>query len=117
MVEGTHRGATAHPDLQRYSTGQARRLMDELLDGTTATGQPVLEPEVAEIDLQAEPPSIVVEDCLDGSRWEIAEDDVDAQGELKEGEGPRPVTATVTKGSAAWKVADWWIGEYGACEQ
>ncbi|GAA4907784.1 hypothetical protein [Streptomonospora salina] len=117
IVEGSHSGADDHPDLAWHAKGQALQHADDLLDGTQATGRPVLSPEVASVDTAAEPPTVVVKDCADTSDWQIADEDLEELGPLPDADGPRPITATVTEEGGAWQVAKLVFGEYGACER
>ncbi|MFC3521466.1 hypothetical protein ACFPZ0_11240 [Streptomonospora nanhaiensis] len=117
VVEGSHEGATDHPDLAWYAKGQALTLAEDWLNGIRATGEPDLAPEVAEVRLSANPPRVVIEDCVDGSDWSVVEEDLGAVEELSDSEAPRPFTATVTKEDGTWQVEKLWIGDHGACER
>lgn len=111
VVDGSLEGAVGHPDLEKYARGQALQLSTDMLDGATASGEPVLRPEVAETDLEGDPPTVVVEDCMDNTAWVL------------EGQPPRDpagtntrlYTATVTLAASQWKVEELWLGEQGAC--
>jgi len=112
VVEGSHEGADDHPDLAWYAKGQALSLTQDWLDGTTAKGAPGLKPKVVEKDLDGDPPTIVVEDCMDGSEWQIVDDGGE---DLPDADKPRPATATVTQEQGTWQVGKLWFGEFGDC--
>ncbi|WP_160050073.1 hypothetical protein [Nocardiopsis sp. FR4] len=111
VVDASLEGAVDHPDLEKYAQGQALQLTTEMLDGATASGEPVLRPEVAESDLEGDPRTVVVEDCMDNTAWVL------------EGQPPRDsagtntrlYTATVILVDGRWKVEELWLGEQGAC--
>jgi hypothetical protein len=111
VVEGSHQGATDHPYLQRYAKGQALELARDMLDGATATGEPVLEPKVVESDPDGSPPTVVIEDCADDSQWVL--EGVDP--EPAEADDFRPHRVTVTSDGSSWKVQELWFGDYGGC--
>ncbi|MFB9802137.1 hypothetical protein ACFFN5_16580 [Streptomonospora salina] len=115
VVEGSHEGVTDHPDLAWYAKGEALELAQDWLDGTRATGEPGLKPEVVERDLGGDPPRVVIDDCVDGSDWQIVEED--REGDLPDSDEPRPTTATVTEERGTWQVEKLWFGEYGECER
>ncbi|MBB5435202.1 hypothetical protein [Nocardiopsis composta] len=117
IVEGSHEGATGHPDIAWYAKGQARELAEDMLNGTRATGEPDLAPEVTEVDLEDDPPTIVIEDCADGSEWLIVEEDLEGLEEPPQEEGLRLQTATVTEESGGWQVEKLWIGDTGGCDR
>ncbi|MDA0564866.1 hypothetical protein LG943_11105 [Streptomonospora sp. S1-112] len=116
VVEGSHDGATGHPDLAWYATGQALEFSDDMLNGIRATGRPDMDPRVTSADLASNPPEVTVEDCVDDSDWNIIEEDLEGLGPLH-GEGFRPVIATVTENNGTWQVSELWLGEYGECER
>ncbi|WP_231494032.1 hypothetical protein [Nocardiopsis sp. CNT312] len=111
LVDGSLEGAEDHPDLDGYASGQALELTTAMLDGATATGEPVLRPQVVEADLDGDPPQVVVEDCMDNSEWVL------------EGHPPREASArntrlfvaTVTEQAGQWKVEELWLGEFDQC--
>ncbi|WP_306368592.1 hypothetical protein [Nocardiopsis sp. CC223A] len=111
MVEGSLEGAEDHPDLAAHAKGEALQLTTALLDGATATGEPQLRPEVTESNLDAEPPTVVVQDCMDNTHWVLeGADPLDPQER-----NTRLFIATVTEEDGTWKVDDLWAGEYDAC--
>lgn len=111
VVEASLEGAEDHPDLKLYARGRALELTTAMLDGAKATGEPVLRPEATDVDLEADPASIVVEDCMDDTAW------------MLEGHPPpdsshvntRLYTATVSPVEEEWKVEELWLGEPNAC--
>ncbi|WP_152529352.1 hypothetical protein [Nocardiopsis chromatogenes] len=118
LVDGSHEGATESSEIDWYAKGQAAELTQEMLTGVEATGEPVFAPEVDKVDLDADPPTVTIEDCIDDNEWRIVEEDLDSlKGDLEDGEGPRPATAKVTEEAGSWRVAKLWFGEYGECEQ
>ena len=111
VVEASLEGAEEHPDLERYARGRALELTTAMLDGAKAMGEPVLRPEVTDVDLETDPASIVVEDCMDNTEWVL------------EGHAPRDESekntrlyrATVIEVEQQWQVEDLWAGEPNAC--
>ncbi|WP_249187433.1 hypothetical protein [Nocardiopsis sp. MG754419] len=111
VVEASLEGAEDHPDLDRYARGQALELTTDMLDGATAIGEPTLYPEATDIDLESDPATVVVEDCMDNTAWVL------------EGYSPRDVsddssrlyTATVTQVGDEWLVEELWAGEPNGC--
>ncbi|WP_239647518.1 hypothetical protein [Nocardiopsis baichengensis] len=117
LIDGSHEGATENPEIDWYAKGQAAELTQEMLLGVRATGEPKMAPEIGEVDLEGDPPTVVVEDCVDDSEWQILEEDKDTiVGEWQEGGKPRPFTATVTEEAGTWQVEELWLGDYGECE-
>ncbi|RKS07045.1 hypothetical protein DFP74_2699 [Nocardiopsis sp. Huas11] len=111
LVEGSTQGAENHPDLEVHARGQALQLTTDMLDGATAAGEPVLRPEVTESDLEGDPPTVVIEDCMDNTEWTLVGQ---PSRDLSE-EHTRLYTATVTLSGSEWKVEDLWLGEQNAC--
>ncbi|OKI21318.1 hypothetical protein A6A08_21250 [Nocardiopsis sp. TSRI0078] len=111
LVDASLEGAEDHADLEVYARGQALELTTDMLDGATATGEPVLNPEVVEAETDADPPVVVIEDCMDNTDWVLegqpARDSSDRNTRL--------YTATVTLAEGQWKVEELWLGEPGAC--
>lgn len=111
VVEASLEGAEDHSDLERYARGRALELTTAMLDGAKATGEPVLRPEVTDVDLETVPASIMVEDCMDNTEWVL------------EGHAPRDASekntrlyrATVIEAEQQWQVEDLWAGEPNAC--
>lgn len=111
VVEGSLEGATDYPGLADYATGEALRLTSEMLDGARATGEPRLRPEVTGSDLDASPPTVVIEDCMDNTHWVLeGTEPLDPDGD-----NTRLFIATVTETDGTWKVEDLWAGEYDQC--
>ncbi|WP_159944921.1 hypothetical protein [Nocardiopsis sp. FR6] len=111
LVDGSLQGAEDHPDLELYARGQALQLTTDMLDGVTTTGEPVLRPEVTEADINGDPPTVVVEDCMDNTEWVIEGfDELDPQER-----NTRLFVATVVQDEKGWKVDDLWLGEFDAC--
>ena len=111
VVEASLEGGEDHPDLELHARGQALELARGMLDGAKTTGEPVLRPEVTDVDLEADPASIVVEDCMDNTEWVIegfAEMDPDERN-------TRLFQATVTDQQGEWKVDELWLGEFDEC--
>ncbi len=111
LVDASLEGAEDHPDLEVHTRGQALELTTGMLDGATATGEPVLRPEVTETDVEAEPPTVVVEDCMDDTEWVLE----GAQPLDPDDRNTRLFIATVTEQGGEWKVDDLWLGEADAC--
>ena len=111
VVDASLEGAEDHPDLERYARGQALELTTDMLDGAVAAGEPVLRPEVADADLEGNPATVVVEDCMDTTEWVL------------EGHPPRDAseahtrlyTATLVLEEEQWQVEELWAGEPGVC--
>ncbi|WP_152529267.1 hypothetical protein [Nocardiopsis chromatogenes] len=117
LVEASLEGATENPEIDWYAKGQAADLTQGMLIGVRASGEPKLHPEVDKVDLEADPPAVIIEDCVDGSDWQVVEEDVKTiKGNWVEGEGPRPYTATVTEEDGSWMVEKLWLGDYGDCQ-
>ena len=112
VVEASLEGAEDHPDLERYARGQALELTTDMLDGAVSTGEPVLRPEVTESDLENDPASVVIEDCMDNTEWVI-----EGFEELDPGErNTRLFKATVVQDDdGGWKVDELWLGEFDQC--
>ena len=111
VVEASLEGDEDHPDLELHARGQALELARGMLDGAKTMGEPVLRPEVTDVDLEADPASIVVEDCMDNTEWVIegfAEMDPDERN-------TRLFQATVTDQQDEWKVDELWLGEFDEC--
>ncbi|WDZ90578.1 hypothetical protein [Nocardiopsis sp. HUAS JQ3] len=104
-------GATDHPDLETYARGQALQLTTDMLDGATAAGEPVLRPKVADMELDGDPPTVVVEDCMDNTEWTLVNHPPRDPSE----EHTRLYTATVTLSDGQWKVEELWLGEQNGC--
>ncbi|MEV2279416.1 hypothetical protein AB0I72_27950 [Nocardiopsis sp. NPDC049922] len=111
LVDGSLEGAEDHPDLEVHARGQARELATDMLDGATAAGEPVLRPEVAEIDMDSDPPKVVIEDCMDNTAWVLEGHPARDTSERN----TRLYAATVTLVENQWKVEELWLGEQGAC--
>lgn len=109
LVDGASQGATEHPDLERFATGQALELANDMLTGARTTGEPVLDPRIAAADLAADPPSIRIEDCVDDSRWLVE------GGTAGDEAATRLVEATATRQGDAWKIEELWLEDYGPC--
>ncbi|GAA1112440.1 hypothetical protein NE857_26160 [Nocardiopsis exhalans] len=111
VVEASLDGAEDHPDLELYARGQALELATGMLDGAKAMGEPVLRPEVTDTDLEADPASIMVEDCMDNTEWVIEGfEEMDP-----EERNTRLFQATVTDQQGKWKVDELWLGEFDEC--
>lgn len=111
VVEASLDGDEDHPDLERYARGRALELTMAMLDGAKAMGEPVLRPEVTDVDLEADPASIVVEDCMDDTAWVLEGHPPPASSDVN----TRPYTATVTLVEEEWKVEELWLGEPNTC--
>lgn len=112
LVDASLQGDDDHPDLERFASGQALWLTRDMLvrHDSAATGEPVLTPEVTETDLQGDPPTVVVEDCVDETAWVM--EGYDPQGEEQ---STRLFVATVTEQAGEWKVDELWLGDIDAC--
>lgn len=111
LVGASLEGAEDHPDLETYARGQALQLTKDMLDGATATGEPELRPEVTESDLDADPPTVTVEDCMDNTAWVLEGHQERDPSEVN----TRLYTATVTLIEDQWQVEELWLGEPDAC--
>jgi hypothetical protein len=113
LVEGSHQGATDHPYFERFAKDQALELVQDLLTGAEAVGEPVRAPEVVDADPDGDPPTVWLEDCVEVSPWRFADDPADDDTEPSF----RLVESTVTLENSAWKVERFWWEDYGSCEQ
>lgn len=111
VVEASLEGTEDHPDLKVYARGQALELTTAMLDGAKAMGEPVLRPEVTDVDLESDPASIVVEDCMDDTAWVLEGHPFPDSSHVN----TRLYTATVTLVEEEWKVEELWLGEPNAC--
>ncbi len=111
VVEGSHDGALDHPDLPDYASGQALELASAMLTGVEATGEPLLSPEVVDIDSEPSPREVWVEDCGEDSGWLVTGHEGTARTES------RLIKATVRYAPepGRWKVDELWMGDYGSC--
>ncbi|MFY7064699.1 hypothetical protein ACOQFV_02440 [Nocardiopsis changdeensis] len=113
LVDASLEGADDHPDLERFADGQALQLTRDMLAGhdSVATGEPVLTPQAAEVDLRQDPPRVVVEDCVDETDWVMEGYESTSAGERS----TRLFVATVTEQEGEWKVGELWLGEIDGC--
>ncbi|WP_159944620.1 hypothetical protein [Nocardiopsis sp. FR6] len=111
LVDASLEGAEDHADLEVYARGQALELTTDMLDGATATGEPVLNPEVAEARTDDDPPAVMIEDCMDNTDWVLEGEPARDPAERN----TRLYTATVTLVEDQWMVEELWLGEPGAC--
>ncbi|GAA1463162.1 hypothetical protein NE857_03425 [Nocardiopsis exhalans] len=111
VVEGSHEGSVAHPDLEKYASGQALELVTAMLQGIEATGEPVLTPHAVIVESGADSTEVSIEDCIDSSQWLVG----DGSEGSSQGERKRPVEAIVLDQGDGWRVDDLWLGEYGSC--
>ncbi|MCY9785183.1 hypothetical protein KIK06_14965 [Nocardiopsis sp. EMB25] len=111
VVEGSHEGTVGHPDLDEYASGQALELTSAMLQGVVAIGEPVLNPQVVATELDDDPVTVRVEDCVDSSGWLVTD-----EGEPADvGERKRLVSASVVSTDHGWRVDDLWLEDYGSC--
>ncbi|MGW5878993.1 hypothetical protein ACWFMI_20830 [Nocardiopsis terrae] len=108
VVEGSHEGAVGHPDLELYASDQALELTTAMLQGLTATGEPLMSPQT-QAD-SADDSLVLIEDCLDDSDWTVKESSGSTGAS-----GQRLVTATVTQRHDGWLVEELWLEDYGSC--
>lgn len=118
VVEASHAGDPDPPELETYASGDALALMKQTLEGAAEDqadvgGEPELDPEVVEVSPDANPNSVTILDCADGSDWV----ERDASGTV-DGEGPsgsRQIDAVVTNEGLSWRVSELRIWEPGTC--
>ncbi|TDQ55107.1 hypothetical protein [Actinorugispora endophytica] len=109
VVDASHAGDTAPPDLERYATGGALELMHQALAGVGAeggqmSGEPVLDPVVTEVEQGV----ARITDCVDDSGWSAA-------GTAGQGGAGRLVEAGVSHDGLVWRVSELRIWEPGTC--
>jgi hypothetical protein len=119
MVAAARTSDYQSPLLARHATGPAltqivQSLYRDKKDGVVTKGEPVLDPEVTETALDANPPRVTVEDCGDSTRWLKYRA---STGELKDNVpgGRRHIAATVVRTEGQWKVLGIAVSEVGTC--
>lgn len=118
VVEASHEGEADPPDLEVYASGDALALMRQTLEGAVedqaeVTGEPVLDPEVVGVSPEADPNSVTILDCADGSDWmEEAETGTE---DAEDPSGSRQIDATVNHDGLSWRVSELRIWEPGTC--
>jgi hypothetical protein len=116
-------GATSDwqsPKLGQYATGLAlstlsRGMYADHYNGLVTKGEPVLNPTVVSVDPQAEPVTVIVNDCGDSTHF--LKYRADNGNSANDGPGVRQfIKATVQKQvDSSWKVTDFGIQEVGSC--
>lgn len=108
------------PRLDDHATGDALRMVTDALRrdrerGLIAKGQPVHNTHVSSQDPPADPRTIGIEDCGDGSTWLKYRADT---GQLVDdvGDGRRAITAEMVRtDDGAWKVSRFTVRKVGTC--
>ena len=119
MVTAARTSDYQSPLLARHATGPAltqivQSLYRDKKDGVVTKGEPILDPEVTETALDADPPRVIVEDCGDSSKWLKYRV---STGKLKDNVpgGRRHIAATVVRTEGQWKVLGIAVSEVGTC--
>jgi hypothetical protein len=105
------------PDLARYATDRALKTLKDGLSSNRSKGYVIKgeygsSPQLAEVGPGAIPASVVVTDCLDGTKFLVYR----TSGELvKEPSGRRATRATVAKTGSDWKVTGFGVQAVGTC--
>ena len=115
VVEASHEGERDPNELGNYASGDALALMRQTLETAADEpdgfqGEPVLNPEVVELDPAEEPETAELLDCVEGDEWT----GIDASPESAD-PGTRQVDATVEDDGLAWRVSELRIWEPGSC--
>lgn len=116
VVEASHEGDPDPDDLENYATGDALALMRQTLESAAEEedgfqGEPVLNPEVVELEPSGEPESAELLDCVEGDEWTGTE----SSPESDDLGGTRQVDATVEGDELSWRVSELRIWEQGSC--
>ncbi|MGC9667450.1 hypothetical protein ACNTMW_12945, partial [Planosporangium sp. 12N6] len=118
FVEAAKTSDPDAPDLGKYASGQALRLIASGLyadrsQGKVTKGDVVLNPKVTDAKPAQAPTEVTVLDCVDSTKWL----EYKASGELWDDKpgGKHRTTATVKLSDGTWKVSSFILEESGTC--